>query len=96
MLSDGLFELLEKAKKDSSVRKKIMETKKANDPELALCELATELNCAVTVGEIYQQGERYLSDLEDGCIGATEPRQKWGDTYDQFFASIEGMEQNKK
>lgn len=92
MLKDGLFELLEKARTDSSLRKKILATKKAKDPELALCELATELNCGITVGEIYQQGERYLSDLEDGCIGATEPRKKWGDTYEQFLASIEGME----
>ncbi|WP_313528170.1 hypothetical protein [Anaerotignum sp.] len=95
MLSDGLFELLEKAKKDSNLRKKILETKKAEDPELALCELATELGCAVTVGEIYQQGQRYLSDMLDGCLGVSEPFKKWGDTYEQFFASIEGLE-NKK
>ncbi|WMI80819.1 hypothetical protein [Anaerotignum sp. MB30-C6] len=95
MLSDGLFELLEKAKKDSSLRKKILDTKKANDPELALCELATELDCAITVGEIYQQGQRYLADLEDGCLGSTPPREKWGDTYEQFMASIEGMEEGR-
>ncbi len=94
MLKDGLFELLEKARTNSALRKRILETKKAEDPELALCELATELGCGVTVGEIYQQGERYLSDLEDGCIGATAPIKNWGETYDQFFASIEGMEQN--
>ncbi|WP_312047622.1 hypothetical protein [Anaerotignum sp.] len=96
MLKDGLFELLEKARKDSDLRKRILQTRNAKDPELALCELSTELGCSVTVGEIYQQGARYLSDLEDGCIGATEPRKKWGDTYDEFLASIEGMEKNKK
>ncbi|WP_304507347.1 hypothetical protein [Anaerotignum sp.] len=95
MLKDGLFELQEKARKDSSLRKKILETRKAEDPELALCELATELGCAVTVGEIYQQGQRFLSDMEDGRLGVTEAPKKWGDTYDQFFASIEGMEKKK-
>lgn len=92
MIKDGLFELQEKARKDSSLRKKILETKKAEDPELALCELATELGCAVTVGEIYQQGQRFLSDMEDGRLGVTEAPKKWGDTYEQFFASIEGMD----
>ena len=96
MLKDGLFELLEKARLDSDLRKKILATRKAEDPELALCELATELGCGVTVGEIYQQGERYLADLEDSCIGATAPMKKYGETYDQFFASIEGMEQDHR
>jgi len=96
MVSDGLFELLEKAKKDSSLRKRILETKKANDPELALCELATELGCAVTVGQIYEQGQRYLDDLQDGCLNVKEYKQEYADVYDQFFASIEGMENNKK
>ncbi|MFV0313716.1 MAG: hypothetical protein ACK5I7_01295 [Anaerotignum sp.] len=95
MLSDGLFELLEKAKKDSHLRKKILETKHEKDPQLALCELATELGCAITVGEIYQQGQRYLADLEDGCEGRTTPIKTWGDTYDEFLASIEGMEQGR-
>ncbi|MDD4843227.1 MAG: hypothetical protein PHU31_02705 [Anaerotignum sp.] len=92
MLKDGLFELQEKARKDSNLRKKILETKKSVDPTQALCELATELNCGITPGEIFQQGERFLSDMSDGRLGVTEPPKKWGDTYEQFLASIEGME----
>lgn len=90
--SDGLFALLEKAKKDSSLRKKILETQQAEDPALALCELSTELNCPVTVGEVFQQGQRYLAALEESCLGATQPRSKWGDTYGQFIASVKGLE----
>lgn len=96
MLSDGLFELLEKAKKDSDLRKKILETKKADDPELALCELATELDCAVTVGQIYEQSQRYLDDLQDGCLNVKDYKEEYADVYDQFFASIEGLEKAKK
>ncbi|MDD3394151.1 MAG: hypothetical protein PHG19_05875 [Anaerotignum sp.] len=95
MVSDGLFELLEKAKKDSALRKKILETREAKDPQLALCELATELGCAVTVGEIFEQGERFLSDMKKGRLGVTEPNKEWGDTYEQFFASIEVLEKKK-
>lgn len=92
MLNDGLFELLEKAKKDSNLRKQIMETKKAKDPELALCELATELGCPITVGQIFEQGERFFDDMKKGRLGVTEPKKEWGDTYEQFFASIEALE----
>lgn len=89
---DGLWELLEKAKKDHSLRNRIMETKEAKDPALALCELSTELGCPFTVGQIYEQGEGFLSDLSVGCRGVCEPDKGRGDVYGQFFASLEGLE----
>ena len=64
------------------------------DPTLALCELATELDCPVTAGQIYAEGEGYLSDLYRSVEGgAADPRPSWGDVDGLFFAALESMEQ---
>lgn len=89
---DGLWELLQKAKRDETVRKRIIETKKEKDPQLALCELSTELGCPFTVGDMFEQGEEFLSNVSVGCRGVCEPFDGWGDAYGQFFASLEGLE----
>lgn len=93
MINHELGRLFEKAQKDSALRKKLLETKKANDPQLAFCEMSTELGCPVTVGELFENGEGFLSDMHKGCIGATEPRGGWGDTYGLFMASLEGIDE---
>lgn len=89
--NDSLFQLLEKAKEDKTVAKKILETKNAKDPMAKLCEVSTELGYPVTVGEIFQCGEEYLCNLSDGRMGVTEPIRQFGDTYEQFMASIQGI-----
>ena len=56
-MNEELWKLLQKAKKDAALRRKIWETRQKADPTLALCELATELDCPVTAGQIYAEGE---------------------------------------
>jgi len=92
MINEELGVLFERASEDESLRRRLLGTKNADDPVLALCEMATELGCPVTVGEIFENGEGYLSELHKGCIGATEPRADWGDMYGLFMASLEGLE----
>ena len=41
-MNEVLFQLLEKAKKDSALRQMLFDTKKEKDPVLAFCQLATE------------------------------------------------------
>ncbi len=91
-MEDHLFELLEALKTDKKMREKILATKQAKDPMARLCEVATELGFPVTVGEIFASGEEYLCNLSDGRMGVTEPMSQFGDIYQQFFASVEGME----
>lgn len=90
--NDSLFQLLEKAKHDNKIVKKILDTKKSKDPMSKLCEVATELGFPVTVGDIFQCGEEYLCNLSDSRMGVTEPIKNFGDTYEQFMASIEGLQ----
>lgn len=89
--NDGLFQLLEKAKDDKTIVRKILSTKNADDPMKRLCEVSTELGFPVTIGDIVQCGEEYLCNLSDGRMGVTEPMKQFGDTYEQFMASMEGL-----
>lgn len=91
-MNDALWELLEKAKTDAGLRKKLWASRKAEDPSSALCEVSTEFGCPVEVGQLFEDGQSYLSALSKGCIGATEPREEWGDEYGLFFASLEVMD----
>ena len=93
-MNEELWKLLQKAKKDAALRRKIWETQQKADPTLALCELATELDCPVTAGQIFAEGEGYLSDLYRSVEGgAAAPRPSWGDVDGLFFAALESMEQ---
>ena len=85
-----LFELLEKAKQDKVLKQKLLDTKKEKDPTLAFCELATKEGFPITVGELFAEGEEYISNLLKSVNGgATYPREGWDDPYEMFFASLE-------
>lgn len=49
-MNEKLFQLLEKAKQNETLRQMLLDTKNAKDPVLAFCELATEQGFAITVG----------------------------------------------
>lgn len=89
-MNEKLFQLLERAKKDGSLRQMILDTRKQKDPVLAFCQLATEQGFPITVGELFAEGEEYISNLLKSCNGgATYPREGWDDPYEMFFASLE-------
>ena len=64
-MNEELWKLLQKAKKDAALRRKIWETQQKADPTLALCELATELDCPVTA-RFSQKGKAIFPT----CTGA--------------------------
>ena len=89
-MNQKLFELLEKAKQDKVLKQKLLDTKKEKDPTLAFCELATKEGFPITVGELFAEGEEYISNLLKSVNGgATYPREGWDDPYEMFFASLE-------
>lgn len=92
-MNEALWQLLQKAKADAALRRRLWETRQTPDPTLSLCELATEMDCPVTVGEIFAEGEGYLSDLYRSVEGGgTDPRPSWGDVDGLFFAALKGIE----
>ena len=74
-MNEKLFQLLEKAKQNETLRQMLLDTRNEKDPVLAFCELATEQGFAITVGELFAEGEEYFSNLLKSCNGvATYPR----------------------
>ena len=54
-MNEKLFQLLEKAKQNETLRQMLLDTRNAKDPVLAFCELATEQGFAITVGELFAE-----------------------------------------
>lgn len=57
-MNEKLFQLLEKAKQNETLRQMLLDTRNAKDPVLAFCELATEQGFAITVGELLQKEQK--------------------------------------
>lgn len=92
-MNENLWKLLDKAKKDKSIRKKLLETQHAKDPALALCECATELGFPTSVGELIGGGEEFSDKVFKSHYGCpTEPPRGWEDSMDLFFASLKGLD----
>ena len=81
--------LLEEARKNPEVKAKFIESKKAKDPMDEFCKVANSLGYELTVGELFEIGEEYLSNLLKSCNGgAVYPIEDWDDWYDDFFNSL--------
>ena len=92
-MNENLWKLLEEAKQNEQLRQQLWQTKEEKDPALALCQLATARGYAVTVGELFAEGEEYTSNLLKSCNGgASYPLEGWEDSYDLFFASLAAMQ----
>lgn len=93
-MNEQLWKLMQKARTDMALRKRIWGTRQAADPAQALCALATEEGFALTVGELFAEGEEFCSNLLKSCNGgASDPIDGWQDAYDLFFASMEALEE---
>lgn len=89
-MSEKLAGILEQARKDSSVRAKFLETKKAKDPMEEFCKVAASIGYDITVGELFAIGEEYTSNLLKSCNGgAVYPLDEWGDWYEDFLSALE-------
>ncbi len=88
-MNEKLVKILEKAKKDHNIKKQFLETRNAEDPMEAFCEIATSIGFDITVGELFAIGEEYTSNLLKSCNGgAVYPMDDWADWYEDFFISL--------
>ncbi len=89
---DYLNRLLHLAAEDSAIKDRLLATRQAKDPALALCEASTELGIPLSVGELFAGGEEFCSNLRKSVNGgATDPIESWGDSYEQLMASLEAL-----
>ena len=87
-MNEQLYKLLQKAREDAELRKRIWAVKEAKDPALALCELCTAEGFPLTVEQ-----EEFFCNLFRSCNGsAVQPLDGWDDPFDMFFAAMEALE----
>lgn len=88
-----LYTLLEQAKTDPALRRKLLDCKSAADPASSFCDACSELGVALSIGELLASGEVFCSSLHKSVNGgATDPLEGWEDELGLIFASLEGVE----
>ena len=91
-MNEQLYKLLQKAGQDAALRERILQTRTAADPALALCELCTAEGFPLTVGGLFAEGEEFFCNLFRSCNGsAVQPLDGWDDPLDMFFAAMEAL-----
>ena len=68
-MNEKLVQILKEARHDPKLKQKLIDTKSAKDPMQAFCEVATEAGYEMTVGELFQIGEEYASNLLNVAMG---------------------------
>ena len=88
-LQEKLDALLEQARKDPELRKRLLETRQDRDPMAAFCRAAGACGFPMTPGELLAAGEEYCSNLHKSVNGgASYPMEGWDDCYELFFAAL--------
>lgn len=91
-MNEILRKLRERALADESFRQALLETRKASDPLMALCEFASENGYALSLGDIISDGEEFCCNQMKSTNGGNPmPYDCFGfdDAYEMFFLSIE-------
>ncbi|MCI8496740.1 MAG: hypothetical protein HFE85_00640 [Clostridiales bacterium] len=87
---ESLRRLMALARSDSEVKKRLLLTRQSDEPMDSFCQVACELGCAVTVGELLAAGEEYsCNQLKSTNGGGVNPYQMFDDPYEQFFVELE-------
>lgn len=88
-MNEKLAKIMEEARHNQLIKEKFLETRNADDPMEAFCNVATSMGYEMTVGELFAIGEEYSSNLLKSCNGgAVYPIDEWSDWYEDFFASL--------
>ena len=77
------------AKRDDAVRKKLLATRKADDPYKSFCDAAQELGYEITLFELADMGQSFCDAmLRSVNGGGTDSFDSWADFYGMFFEAI--------
>lgn len=71
-IKEKLEELLEKAKNDVTIRNRLLETSKAENPLSDFCEIATAAGLSMSVMDIVNQGEEFYAEIKRSTNGGGE------------------------
>ena len=71
-ITEKLDELLEKAKKDVTLKDRLLATSKSENPLADFCEIASESGISMTVMDIVNQGEEFYAEIKRSTNGGGE------------------------
>ncbi len=77
------------AANDEKLRKRLLDTRNADDPLESFCAIAKEVGCPVEVGDIFVLNQTLCDNLLKSTNGgATYPIDDWADAYEMFIAGL--------
>ena len=94
-ITDKLDKLLEKAESDSTLKKKLLETKNSANPISDFCKIAEECGIQLSVMDIINQGEEFYAEIKRSTNGGGENSPDLdfqNDEYSIFMMRLEGFE----
>lgn len=71
-ITEKLDRLLEKAHSDEELKKKLLDTKKSENPIADFCAIATDNGFPMTVMDIVNQGEEFYAEIKRSTNGGGE------------------------
>ncbi|OBR92554.1 hypothetical protein CLRAG_24040 [Clostridium ragsdalei P11] len=77
------------AKKDPSLRKKLLETRLADDPMDTFCKIACDAGHPITIGGLLAVGQEYSDNQCKSTNGGNpDPYDSFEDAYEMFLSSL--------
>lgn len=89
MVEQELERLLRAARRDKTLKAKLLETRNSDNPVEDFCSLCRKNGYNITAGELFASGQNN-SDAKLRSVngGGVNPIDGWDDTYEQFFTEL--------
>jgi len=71
-ITEKLEMLMEKVKKDSSLKEQLLNTMNSKNPVSDFCDIATKNGCPMSAMEIIEQGEHFYAEIKRSTNGGGE------------------------
>ncbi len=71
-IADELERLIDKAKKDSELKDKLLDTRDSDNPLSDFCRIASDNGVPLTVMDIVNQGEEFYAEIKRSTNGGGE------------------------
>ncbi len=87
-----LVELQEKARRDEQIKKRLLDTKKADDPLAAFCQTCRDMGYELYEMDVIVAGEEFYAAMSRSTNGGGENHPMMDgedDYYELFFACLE-------
>ena len=89
MIEHEMNRLLERAKADENLKKRLLETHSESDPVQSFCDICAQLGYDITVGELFAYGMTMNdSKLRATNGGGSFEIDGWDDLYENFLDAL--------